>query len=128
MEIENQLEVFREAIRLRVERTSIRVVALESGLSHGCVSNLLVGGGRPRGKTLRLLREWYEARAARGEFPLTARRALYLADQLLFTIPSAERSAAEVELVTAIAELYRRRALPLPQWLLEMDAPAHPAS
>lgn len=126
MEIDAQVEVFREAVRLRVERTSIRVVALESGLSHGCIANLLAGSGHPRGKTLRLLREWYEARSARGEFPLTARRALYLADQLLFTIPAGERPTAEHELVAAVAEIYHRRALPLPQWLLAMERQPRP--
>ena len=118
MEINSQIEVLREALRVRAERTSIRAVAAETGLSHGAVFSLVGRGGRRlSGKTLVKLRTWYARRAAEGDFPLTAARAQFLADQLLATIPPPARSGAERELFAAITEILGRRELPAPTWL-----------
>jgi hypothetical protein len=58
------LAAVRDAVRRRVEQTSIRVVAEEIGMSPSGL-HVLLGGSRPHAKTRAKLVEWYlELRAA----------------------------------------------------------------
>ncbi len=53
------LEQLREAIRARVEATSLRQTAREIGISHPALRDL-IGGTVPRGRTMARLRAWHE--------------------------------------------------------------------
>jgi hypothetical protein len=52
------LEQLREAIRTRVEATSLRQTSREIGISHPSLRDLL-NGTVPRGTTMARLREWH---------------------------------------------------------------------
>jgi hypothetical protein len=57
---EGEVSFLLAALRLAVERSSIRDVAARSGLSHGGVHRLIDERSRRiYGKTLRKLRHWY---------------------------------------------------------------------
>lgn len=60
-----RLDVLREAVRRRVEETSIRAVASEIGMSPSGL-HVLLGGSRPHPKTREKLLSWYLAEQRRG--------------------------------------------------------------
>ncbi|HKP75523.1 MAG TPA: hypothetical protein VJT67_08260 [Longimicrobiaceae bacterium] len=130
MDREAEVEVLREALRRRVEQTSIRRVAQEVSMSHGGVYNLVTGRVAPYGKTLAKLRAWYLDQWAQGGEGLSSTAARYLIDQMLGSIPLALRPRAGVELLDGLEAIYARFKMPAPPWLallrreLESDAKA----
>ena len=52
------VEVLREAVRLRVESSSLRLAAGEIGMSHSALRAFL-NGSDPYGRNLTKLREWH---------------------------------------------------------------------
>lgn len=52
------VEVLREAVRLRVEASSLRLAATEIGVSHSALRAFL-NGSEPYGRNLTKLREWH---------------------------------------------------------------------
>lgn len=115
-----EIEFLREALRRRVEQTSIRHVALEVKMSHGGIYNLVIGKVVPYGKTLAKLRAWYLAQWAQGGEGLSTDAARYLIEQMLGSIPRALRPQAGVELLDGLEVLYRKYGLPAPAWLHEL--------
>lgn len=115
-----EIEFLREALRRRVEQTSIRHVALEVHMSHGGIYNLVIGKVVPYGKTLAKLRAWYLAQWAQGGEGLSTDAARYLIEQMLGSIPRALRPQAGVELLDGLEALYRKYGLPSPAWLHEL--------
>jgi hypothetical protein len=113
----SEIEFLREALRRRVEQTSIRTVAVEVKMSHGGIYNLVSGKVAPYGKTLAKLRAWYLHQWAEGGEGLSAPAARNLIDQMLVSIPRAVRPGASVELLDAMEALHRRYELPAPAWL-----------
>lgn len=106
------------ALRLAVERSSIRDVAVRSGMSHGGIHRLI--GEQPEriyGKTLRKLRHWYLQEWAAGGDSLTPDVAAYLVEQELAAISSGDRRAAALELVQAVERIYASYSTPPPAWL-----------
>ena len=85
------------AVRRAVERSSIRDVARQSGMSHGGVHNIVAGTtNRTNGATIRKLRDWYLRQWAGGGDGLTPEVAAYLVEQVLAVIePGARRAAAQ---------------------------------
>jgi hypothetical protein len=57
--IANSLEPLRQAVRERVEESSLRQVACEVGFSHATVLDFL-NGRTPRGANVAKLRKWFE--------------------------------------------------------------------
>jgi hypothetical protein len=112
-----EIEFLREALRRRVEQTSMRHAAGEVGMSHGGVYNLVAGRVVPYGKTLDKLRAWYLAHWALGGEGLGGAAARYLVQQLLGPVPAEVRGAAGVELLDGLEALYRRHGAALPAWL-----------
>jgi hypothetical protein len=115
-----EIEFLREALRRRVEQTSIRQVALEVKMSHGGIYNQLLGKVAPYGKTLSKLRAWYLEQWVQGGEGLSAEAARYLIEQMLGSIPRALRVRATLELLDGMEVLYRRYGLPPPAWLHEL--------
>ena len=115
-----EIEFLREALRRRVEQTSIRHVALEVKMSHGGIYNLVRGEVVPYGKTLAKLRAWYLQEWAQGGEGLSTDAARYLTEQMLGPIPLGVRGQATVELLDWMEALYRRFGLPPPAWLHEL--------
>jgi hypothetical protein len=52
------VDVLREAVRLRVESSSLRLAAGEIGVSHSAL-RAFVNGSEPYGRNLAKLREWH---------------------------------------------------------------------
>ena len=116
----DEIEFLRDAVRRRVEQTSVRQTALEVGVSHGGIHNLVTRREVPYGKTLAKLRSWYLQQCAEGGEGLSTDAARYLVGQMLGAIPREYRLAAGFELLDALAALHRRYDLPPPTWLHEL--------
>jgi AcrR family transcriptional regulator len=107
------------AVRRAVDRSSIRDVAAQAGVSHGGLHNLIHGKtDRINGATLRKLRAWYVRDwAAQGE-SLTPEIAEYvLVEQVLAPIPANMRALAVLELVRSLEWIYDSHDAPRPGWL-----------
>ena len=120
MDRDAEIEFLREALRRRVEQTSVRHVAAEVQMSHGGVYNLVTGRAAPYGKTLAKLRSWYLREWARGGGALTLAAARYLMEEMLGTIPRRLRPRAGLELMDTLRDLYGRHGAPSPPWLEEL--------
>ncbi len=106
------------ALRLAVERSSIRDVAVRAGISHGGIHRLITDrSSRIYGKTLRKLRQWYLREWATGDDSLTPDAAAYLVEQGLAAISPGDRKAAALELVHALERIYASYDTPQPAWL-----------
>jgi hypothetical protein len=107
------------AVRQAVERSSIRDVAVQSGLSHGGLHNLINGKtDRINGATIRKLRAWYLREWAAGGESLTPEIAEYVVvEQLLAPIPANVRAGAALELVHSLERIYDSHGAPHPAWL-----------
>ncbi|HEX6747582.1 MAG TPA: hypothetical protein VF092_09865 [Longimicrobium sp.] len=112
-----EIELLREALRRRVETTSVRQVAAEVKMSHGAIFNLVSGQAVPRGKTLVKLRAWYVEQSASGGMGLTMEAARFLVDQMLGAVPAYMRRAAGVELLVKLEGVYQLFGVPIPSWL-----------
>lgn len=115
-----EVEFLRNALRRRVEQTSIRHVALEVRMSHGGIYNLILGKVEPYGKTLSKLRVWYMGRWAEGGESLSSSSAGFLLEEMLGSIPRALRGQASLELLDRIGELHRKHSVPVPGWVQEL--------
>ena len=120
MDRRDEIEFLREAVRRRVEQTSIRQTAKEIGVSHGGIHNLVSRREVLYGKTLAKLRTWYLAQWAEGGEGLSISSARYLIAEMLGAIPHAMRPQAQVELLKALEALYRKHDVPPPAWLLDL--------
>ncbi|MFL5386890.1 MAG: hypothetical protein ACJ8GN_30725 [Longimicrobiaceae bacterium] len=107
------------AARRAVERSSIRTVAAESGISHGGLHNLIAGDTRViYGVTIKKLRAWYLREWAACGDGLTPEAAAYLVNQLVASIQDdGERHGAALELVSALERIYANSGTPRPAWL-----------
>jgi hypothetical protein len=116
----DEIEFLRDAVRRRVEQTSIRQAALEVGVSHGGIHNLVSRREVLYGKTLAKLRAWYLQQWAEGGEGLSTDTARYLTLQMLGVIPREHRLAAGLEFLDALEALHRRYNVPPPAWLHEL--------
>lgn len=122
------LDVLREAVRLRAERTSARRVAVELGMSSGGVQSFIRGGTRPYGSTLARLQRWYLQGALDGEVPLSPAGMRSVAERLLATVPADQRSDAAGELFAAMYGVFRGRGLDAPEWLIGQSDDTRPST
>lgn len=107
------------AARRAAERSSIRAVAAESGISHGGLHNLIAGDTRViHGATINKLRAWYLREWAACGDGLTPEAAVYLVSQLVGSIQDdGERHAATLEVMRALERIYASSGTPRPAWL-----------
>lgn len=117
---DTEIEFLREALRRRVEKTSVRQVAAEVKMSHGGVYNLVAGTVVPYGKTLAKLRAWYLEQSASGGAGLTVPAARYLIDQMLAAVPQVVRPAAAAELLENLTAVHGRFGVPAPPWVHQL--------
>jgi hypothetical protein len=111
------------AARKAVKRSSIRDVARQTGLSHGCVHTLLKGTTRRiNGATLRKLRAWYLRDWATGGESLSPEVASYLVEQVIAPLHPRERAGAGLEFVSAAERIYNKHGVPRPAWLSAVRA------
>ena len=117
---DTEIEFLREALRRRVEKTSVRQVAAEVKMSHGGVYNLVAGTVVPYGKTLAKLRAWYLEQSTAGGAGLTVPAARYLIDQMLAAVPQFMRPAAGAALLEHLESVHGRFGVPVPPWVEEL--------
>jgi AcrR family transcriptional regulator len=117
---EKEIEFLRDALRRRVEQTSIRQVAAEVKMSHGGIYNLVTGEAAPYGKTLAKLRAWYLSQWAQGDEGLSTDTGRYLLRQMVAHMAPSVRGRAAAELLDAIDVLHRKYATPPPAWVHEV--------
>jgi hypothetical protein len=100
---------------MAVERTSMRAVARNVGLSARAV-DLFLSGSKPRLATQVKLRAWYvrSASAMREHDAETVRAAL---DVLLSGLPEGARRKLLPELLERIQEEHRAVGVPVPKWI-----------
>jgi AcrR family transcriptional regulator len=115
---EAEVAFLRAAVRQAVSRTSIRAVSKGAGVSHGAIFNFVSGRTRRLyGTTLGKLRDWCLRQWASGGDGLTQEVAAYLVEQMLAAVPPGSRTAAALELVQALEQIYHRHRAPRPAWL-----------
>lgn len=101
----------RAALRARVERTSLRAVARDVGITHRGLSKIL-GGTRPQLQTRRKLDVWYTETFSRDEDPLEVSEAL---EVLLCGLPGEKRAVAYERTLAFLRGLYRELGGNLPE-------------
>src|SRR5215218_4220422 len=117
-ESDREIAFLYAAVRRAAERSSIRDVARQSGMSHGGVHNIVTGNtNRTYGATIRKLRDWYLRQWAKGGDGLTPEVAAYLIEQVLAAIEPGAHSAAALDLVRSLEEIYTSHSTPRPAWL-----------
>lgn len=112
------ITIFIDAVRRRVEQTSVRHVAAELKMSHGGVHNLVCGSSSPYGKTLAKLRAWYSVQIAEGRVGFSREAALYLLPAMLSPIPAEQQPGACRDLAAALEELFRQYGTEPPLWVV----------
>lgn len=117
-----ELETVRATAVIEVERTSIREVAADMGMSHGSLFNLVSGKTRRvYGKTATKLRAWYLRKVIESG-NLTPDAARTLIDQLVWGIPPQHRIEARKLVVRSLVTLRGRFGVAtLPNWLNELS-------
>ena len=109
-------EEIREALRLRIQETSVRRVATEIGITHGGLQLLIDGETRTQDRTRRKLRTWYlrqRAETGGGTDEDTARAAIGL---LVDFLPAAARARAAAAILRAVRQESSEAAVPPPAW------------
>lgn len=111
------VETLREAARLRVEETSLRVAAGEIGMSHRGLEDF-IGGTKPHASTAKKLSGWYLKRAAAGELEVSSEIAEAAIRALTQHLPPASRAPARARLLAALRAESEASGTPLPRWVL----------
>jgi transcriptional regulator with XRE-family HTH domain len=103
------LETLRGFLADRIQSSSERVVAMETGLSRSTLTKFVRGETQPHPRTQRLLAAYYLAQTRVGEEEdVDPRRA---AIGILFP------GVPEIEIVAVLEELYTEHGMPLPYWM-----------
>jgi hypothetical protein len=114
------VETLREAARIRVEETSLRVAASEIGMSHRGLEDF-IGGTKPHASTAKKLTEWYLKSAAAGEFNVSTEIAQAALAVLTRYLPPERRAQAQARVVGTLGELAVEVGVPLPTWFEDAE-------
>jgi transcriptional regulator with XRE-family HTH domain len=108
----------RDQVRLEAERTSMRAVAREVGLTARALDQFLAGS-QPRLSTQMKLRAWYVRSAGAVSYHdvSTARAAL---DVLTAGLPEPVRVKLRRALLDRIEEAHRKVGITVPKWVGEL--------
>ena len=106
----------RAAVEAGVERSSLRAVAREVGLSPTGLGKFLAGS-RPYPSTRRKLERWAASPGAAGGAGLGGGRAMHVLRGLLQDLPPAAQAAAEERMLAALEAVYAAGAGGAPEWL-----------
>lgn len=117
------MELVREQVLDAIERSSLRGVAREVGMSPTGLQKF-AGGAAPYRDTRRKLTEWFARRELPppGEqvTPDAAKAALAL---LLHGLPARRRSLATQQILVLLRTAYDQSRTPSPAWLREQSSP-----
>jgi hypothetical protein len=116
----------RAAVSTAVERTSLRGVARDVGLSPTGLGKFL-NGSQPYPSTRRKLERWFASQAAGHGAGLGSGDALHVVRVLLHDLPPDAQPAAEERLIAALESVYAGSRLGPPSWLRELRGPLPPA-
>ncbi len=111
------VETLREAARVRVEATSLRVAAGEIGMSHRGLEDF-IGGTNPHPSTAKKLSEWYLKRAAAGELDVSREVAQAALAILTRHLPPQRRSEAQERITDAVKAIGADEKIPSPPWTI----------
>jgi AcrR family transcriptional regulator len=117
------LDRLREAVRERVEATSLRHVARQVGMSPTGLRNFLAGG-IPYQKSRRRLFEWMHREDGAAEAGPTSQGVSGSLASLVADLPPERRGAALQALVGTLRTLYDTHADAAPSWLGELSGEA----
>lgn len=112
----------RAAVSAAVERTSLRGVARDVGLSPTGLGKFL-NGSQPYPSTRRKLERWFAAQAAGNGADLGSGDALHVVRVLLHDLPPDAQPAAEERLIAALESVYAGSSLGVPAWLRALRGP-----
>ncbi|HET7460880.1 MAG TPA: hypothetical protein VFJ82_06520 [Longimicrobium sp.] len=109
-------DVLRAALRDALEKSSLRTVAEQVGLTHRGLKLYITGVSRPRAATARKLREWYvrEASAHAGADETTARAAINV---LLGGLPEGQKGRAAAKVIEAVRQAFSEAKMEPPDWI-----------
>lgn len=110
------VEILREALRQRVEETSLRVAADEVGMSFKGVGKFLAGTD-PHSGTIRKLNGWYVRRIASQSVEPTLETAQAVLAILVRHLPPAVQKVAVARMVSALRVVGDEQGVPAPRWL-----------
>ncbi|HEX2078575.1 MAG TPA: hypothetical protein VHG08_12725 [Longimicrobium sp.] len=111
------IEVLRDFALSQTESSSIRSVADEVGLSHSALHQFVTGRTKPQPRVRRLLGLWYLDKVKQAHDIDVARPYAAALDILLSDIPPERRSAAEQEMLEALAQTHTQSNTAQPRWL-----------
>jgi hypothetical protein len=112
-------EALRDALAHRIERTSLRDVAEEVGLTHGGLRKFL-SGSQPRASTMAKLLAWYSSFGDQVESTLTAAQGHALLEALLRDHPPAKRALATVQILEVLEQSWGSDVTK-PAWLRRLS-------
>lgn len=110
-------EVLRDFALSQTEASSIRSVADEVGLSHSALHKFVTGRTNPQPRVRRLLGLWYIQKVEQAHDIDVARPYAAALQILLSEIPQERRSAAEREVLNALAQTHSQSGAAEPRWL-----------
>jgi hypothetical protein len=117
------VRTLREAAQTAVERTSLRAVARNVGISPPGLA-LFLDGATPREKTPAKLRGWYLSEAAT-RTDLTTDGARMVIDLLLESLTEGRRPKVFRKIAAAITGAHRADGTVPPSWLRELSGEEH---
>ncbi|HET6765499.1 MAG TPA: hypothetical protein VFH27_17555 [Longimicrobiaceae bacterium] len=112
----------RAAVEAGVERSSLRAVARQVGLSPTGLGKFLAGS-RPYPSTRRKLERWAASLGAAVGGGLGGGRAMHVLRVLLQDLPPAAQAAAEERMLAALEAVYAAGAGGAPEWLRSLRGP-----
>lgn len=113
-----ELELFRVALRDRVNRSTLRGVAVEVGMSPSGLSKFIDNGTVPYAPTVERLRDWYYRKTGVHQRPPDEIAAMLR--NLVVTLPEPE--AGVLNLIAAVDASYQQAGMYAPEWVRAVRA------
>jgi len=109
---EAEFDPIREALRIAIERKTLRFVAVQVGMSPTGLQQF-VAGARPYGKTKERTRAWFYRQSEMNA--LAPDDAVRFLRQFVGTLPEPDRAIAR--LLDSVESLYREQGMYAPAWV-----------
>ena len=111
--VPGDLDRIRIALEAAIARSSLRAVARRVGMSPTGLTNFLYGGGKPYGKTLERVRNWYYSEA--GLQQLRPDEIAGLLRRVVGTLPMPDVGVAII--LEAVDRSYHSAGMMPPEWV-----------